>query len=74
MAAVMEKSEFMEVTIVTELGNAVRINPEDRGEANGPAVEVKNGQTIRVKRVIGNMLVANRQAQPGKVELAKKGK
>lgn len=71
MAATKEKTEFMEVTIATDKGVAVRVNPEDMGKAHGPAELVERGTTIRVKRVIGNMMIANQQALEGKVDLKK---
>lgn len=74
MAAVLEKSDYMEVTISTDKGIGVRINPEDMGRAQGLAVEIPRGETVSVKRVLGNMLIANKQAVQGKVELDKKGK
>jgi hypothetical protein len=68
MVQMLEKSEYVEVTVFNETETGVRINPEDMGQASGPAVVVEHGTTIRVRRTIGNMLIANKQAALGKIE------
>lgn len=69
--ATMEKTDekMVDVTINTEKGVAVRINPVDLKEAEGPAREVKRGEVIRVRRTLANLLVTNKQAVMGAVKL-----
>lgn len=71
--ATLEKNETMvQVTIGTQetpKGVSIRVHPVDMGQPDGPAVEVKRGETIRVKRSLANLLIANKQATLGAVKL-----
>jgi hypothetical protein len=63
----IEDTKKVEVTLVTD----VRMKPEDMGQKQGLAEVVKAGTVIKVSRVMANLLCANKQAEPGRVDLKK---